>query len=87
MLSFSNTHGYQLDESNILFVDQLFFGTRPPKVVLRVIVVLPPKLVDIKKEFTAVKSNARSSTEEYKELHFDDETGEDNKIGTTKVFY
>jgi hypothetical protein len=56
------------------------------EVVLRdMIVILPPKLVDIKKECTIV--NSRSSAEDNKELYFDEETGEDNKIGTTKVFY
>jgi len=59
------------------------------EVVLRdMIVILPPKLVDIKKECTIVNSNTRSSAEEdNQELYFDEETGEDNKIGTTKVFY
>ena len=58
------------------------------EVVLRdMIVILPPKLVDIKKECTIVNSNTRSSAEDNKELYFDEETGEDNKIGTTKVFY
>jgi ABC-type nitrate/sulfonate/bicarbonate transport system ATPase subunit len=59
------------------------------------IVVLSPKFVGIKKECTVnlpldhpiVNSNARSTTEESRELYIDDETGEDNKIGTTKVFY
>ena len=59
------------------------------------IVVLSAKFVAIKKECTVnlpldhpiVNSNTRSTTEESRELYFDDETGEDNKIGTTKVFY
>lgn len=59
------------------------------------IVVLSPKFVGIKKECTVnlpqdhpiVNSNTRSTTEESRGLYFDDETGEDNKIETTKVFY
>ena len=62
-----------------------------------VIVVLSPKLAGIKRECTVglprppdhpiVDSNAMAVTEESKELYFDDETGEDNKIAATKVFH
>ena len=62
-----------------------------------VIVVLSPKLAGIKRECTVglprppdhpiVDSNAMAITEESKELYFDDETGEDNKIAATKVFH
>ena len=66
--------------------------------VLRgMLVVLSPKLAGTKSECTVglprppdhsiVDSNAVAITEEYKELYFDDETGEDNKIAATKVFY
>jgi NitT/TauT family transport system ATP-binding protein len=62
-----------------------------------VIVVLSPKLAGIKRECTVglprppdhpiVDSNPMAVTEESKELYFDDETGEDNKIAATKVFH
>jgi ABC-type nitrate/sulfonate/bicarbonate transport system ATPase subunit len=62
-----------------------------------VIVVLSPKLAGIKRECNVglprppdhpiVDSNAMAVTEESKELYFDDETGEDNKIAATKVFH
>ena len=62
-----------------------------------VIVVLSPKLADIKRERTVglprppdhpiVDSNATAITEESEELYFDDETGEDSKIAATKVFH
>jgi NitT/TauT family transport system ATP-binding protein len=62
-----------------------------------VIVVMSPKLAGIKRECTVdlqrppdhpiVDSNAMAVTEESKELYFDDETGEDNKIAATKVFH
>ena len=66
--------------------------------VLRgMLVVLSPKLAGTKSECTVglprppdhsmVDSNAVAITEESKELYFDDETGEDNKIAATKVFY
>jgi len=62
-----------------------------------VIADLSPKLAGIKRECTVglprppdhpiVHSNAMTDTEESKELYFDDETGEDNKIAATKVFH
>ncbi len=62
-----------------------------------VIVVLSPKLAGIKRECTVglprppdhpiVDSNAMAVTEKSKELYFDAETGEDNKIAATKVFH
>lgn len=66
--------------------------------VLRgMLVILSPKLAGTKSECTVglprppdhsiVDSNAVAITEESKELYFDDETGEDNKIAATKVFY
>lgn len=61
------------------------------------IVVLIPKLVGIKRECIVglprppdhpiVDSNAMAITEESKELYFDDETREDNKIAATKVLH
>jgi NitT/TauT family transport system ATP-binding protein len=61
------------------------------------IVVLSPKLAGSKREFIVdlprppdhpiVDSTAMVITEESKELYFDDETGEDNKIATKKVFH
>jgi NitT/TauT family transport system ATP-binding protein len=61
------------------------------------IVVLSPKLAGIKRVCTLglprppdhpiVDSNAMAITEQSKELYFDDETGEDNKIAATKVFH
>ena len=61
------------------------------------IVVLTPKLAGIKRECTVglprppdhpiVDSNAMAITEESKELYFDDETREDNKIAATKVLH
>jgi ABC-type nitrate/sulfonate/bicarbonate transport system ATPase subunit len=65
--------------------------------VLRGMLVVSPKLAGTKSECTVglprppdhsiVDSNAVAITEESKELYFDDETGEDNKIAATKVFY
>jgi NitT/TauT family transport system ATP-binding protein len=62
-----------------------------------VIVVLSPKLAGINRECAVglprppdhpiVDSNAMAVTEESKELYFDDEWGEDNKIAATKVFH
>ncbi len=62
-----------------------------------VIVVLSPKLAGIPRECTVdlqrpqnhpiVDLNAMAVTEESKELDFDDETGEDNKIAAPKVFH
>ena len=62
-----------------------------------VIVVLSPKLAGINRECAVglprppdhpiVDSNAMAVTEESKELYFDDERGEDNKIAATKVFH
>jgi hypothetical protein len=59
-----------------------------------VIVVLSPKLAGINRERAVGLPRppdhpivAMAVTEESKELYFDDERGEDNKIAATKVFH